>query len=477
MDSAPLERMMELIDEHQVPIDSVIVVRNGRIVFEEYRNGYDEISSHMLQSVTKSFTSTLIGIAMHQGYIESVDQLLLDFYPDRTPDNPDPRKGQITLEHLLTMSPGMDWHEIDFPYEDPRNSLGRMWLSDDVVQHVLDHPMVRDPGEAWSYNSGTSILLGDIVEVASGIDTVSFARRNLFDPLGFGPTYLAMTNDGHHYHTDGGLFMTPRDMARLGYLMLRDGVWEGQRLLPEGWVQQATTAQYETFPNHGYAYQWWTIEDTGIFYASGHYDQAIYVIPEADMVVVFTANVPDEAIHPLEGFLFRNILSACTDLPDGYLDRQYANYGFSFPYNYGFSYTEEPFPGTDGFSSQAGVVQFSHTGYPIELFTVMWNDAFTGMATGEILDATSSHLTEDPGLAVAWRESVEVAVGSRDIRVDILDLETEGFLLTASLGVWICDSSDQTFIISFVTNQTVELDDHTSRLAELLESFTCLEPE
>ncbi len=477
MDSAPLERMMELIDENQVPIDSVIVVRNGRIVFEEYRNGYDEISSHMLQSVTKSFTSTLIGIAMHQGSIESVDQLLLDFYPDRTPDNPDPRKGQITLEHLLTMSPGMDWHEIDYPYTDPRNSLGQMWLSDDVVQHVLDHPMIRDPGEAWSYNSGTSILLGDIVEVASGIDTVSFARWNLFDPLGFGSTYLAMTNDGHHYHTDGGLFMIPRDMARLGYLMLHDGVWEGERLLPEGWVQQATTAQYQAFPNHGYAYQWWTIEGTGIYYASGHYDQAIYVIPEADMVVVFTANVPDEAIHPLEGFLFRYILSACTDLPDGYLNRQYANYGFSFPYDYDFSYTEEPFPGTDGFSSRAGVVQFSYIGYPIELFTVMWNDAFAGMSSDGILEVTSSYLAEDPGLTVTPRESVRVAVGSRDIRADVLDVETEGLLLTASLAVWTCDSSDQSFVISFVTDHADELENLTSRFAELLGSFSCLEPE
>lgn len=477
MDSAPLDRMMELIDENQVPIDSVIVVRNGRIVFEEYRNGYDEVSSHMLQSVTKSFTSTLIGIAMHQGYLESVDQLLLDFYPDRTLDNPDPRKGQITLEHLLTMSPGMDWHEIDYPYEDPRNSLGQMWLSDDVVQHVLDHPMIRDPGEAWSYNSGTSILLGDIVEVASGIDTVSFARWNLFDPLGFGPTYLAMTNDGHHYHTDGGLYMTPRDMARLGYLMLHDGVWDGERLLPEGWVQQATTAQYQAYPGHGYAYQWWTIEDTDIFFASGHYDQAIYVIPTADMVVVFTADVPDEAIHPLEGFLFRYILGACTDLPEDYLDQQYADYGFTFDYDRDFSYTEEPFPGMDGFSSQAGVVQFSHIGYPVELFTVMWNDAFAGLTADETLTATAEMLTEDLGLTVEWRDSTEVSIGQGRIRLEVLDVETEGFYLTASFGVWICEPSEQTYIISLVTDRSVGMEGMTARLADLLESFSCQDSE
>jgi CubicO group peptidase (beta-lactamase class C family) len=286
-----------------------------------------------------------------------------------------------------------------------------------------------------------------------------------------------MTNDGHHYHTDGGLYMTPRDMARLGYLMLHDGVWEGERLLPEGWVDQATTAQFETGPNHGYAYQWWTIEDADIFYASGHYDQAIYVIPQADMVVVFTANVPDEAIHPLEGFLFRYILGACTDLPDDYLNRQYAAYGFSFPYNRDFFYREEPFPGTDGFSSQAGVVQFSYIGYPIELFTVMWNDALAGMTVDETRQAAAAFLSEDPGLTVTRRESTEMAVGDRDIRVDTFDVETEGFFLTAALGAWSCDSSEKTYVISFVSNYAAEIGDLTVRFAELLGSFSCIESE
>jgi CubicO group peptidase (beta-lactamase class C family) len=455
----------------------VLVIRHGYLVFEQYRNGYDEISSHHLQSVTKSFTSTLIGIALQQGFLESVDQRVLDFYPDRELENPDPRKEQITLEHLLTMSPGMDWIELQVPYTDPSNSLGRMWRSRDVIQHVLDHPMLRDPGEAWSYNSGTSILLGDIVEQASGIDTLVFARQFLFDPLGFGATYWQETNDGRHYHTDGGLFMTPRDMARLGYLMLHDGVWEGERLLPEGWVEQATTAQYESYPGHGYAYQWWTIEGTDIFYASGHYDQAIFIIPEADMVVVFTANVPDEAIHPLEGFLFRYILGSCTDLPEGLLQGEISDYGFSFEYGLDFVPGILPFPGTEAVTPQAGAIQFSFINYPIEIFTVMWYEAFKGMEPEEALATASELLQHQPGLNSTWKESAELQIEDQEIALEVLDVETEGIFFTAFIGVWTCENAEQPFVLTFVTDASGPVESQLVRLRELLGSFSCAPSE
>jgi CubicO group peptidase (beta-lactamase class C family) len=477
MNSALLEQMMHVIDENQVPIDSVVVVRHGHIVFEAYRNNYDEVSTHHLQSVTKSFTSTLIGIALQQGFIESVDQLLLDFYPERTIGNPDPRKDQITLEHLLTMSPGMDWHELDYPYTDPRNSLGQMWVSRDVIQHVLDHPMVREPGAAWSYNSGTSILLGDIVEQASGTDTVPFARQYLFDPLGFGATYLAKTPDGTHYHTDGGLYMIPRDMARLGYLMLHDGIWDGERILPEGWVEQATSNHYQAFSNHGYGYQWWTIEGTDIYYASGHYDQAIYVAPEADMVVVFTADVPDEAIHPLEGFLFHYILAACTDLPEGYIDNQYSGYGFSFDYGREYFVTHEPVPGTNELTEQSGTAQFSFINYPIEIFTVMWHDGFAGMDAEETLASASELLGGQSSISINWGERAELSMGDRTIPLQSVTGETEGFFFNALIGVWMCDASEQAFVFTFVSDATEPLEDLISRLGDLLESFSCLEGE
>jgi CubicO group peptidase (beta-lactamase class C family) len=199
MDPAQLDQMMEYIDEHNMAIDSIVVVRHGQIVFEQYRNGYHEKRKHHVQSVTKSFSSMLIGIAIQQGLIESVDQRMVDLFPDHTIANLDVRKQRITLENLLTMSDGMDWHELDYPYNHPENTLGQMWVSRDAVQHVLDRPMAREPGEAWAYNSGTSILLGGIIEQVSGREVLTFAREYLFDPIGIGDVLWTRTT-GRHYH-------------------------------------------------------------------------------------------------------------------------------------------------------------------------------------------------------------------------------------------------------------------------------------
>jgi CubicO group peptidase (beta-lactamase class C family) len=312
MDPARLNQMLAVIDRDKVAIDSVIVVRHGRIVLEKYRRGWSAYRKHMLQSVTKSFTSVLIGIAIQQGLIDNVDQRMVDFFPDRDIANLDARKQSITLEHLLTMSEGMDWHELDYPYDDPRNTLGQMWVSEDAVQHVLDRPMARDPGERWSYNSGTSIVLGGILEQVTGRSVNAFAREYLFDPIGIGDVFWALTTGGH-YHTDGGLYMTPRDMARLGYLMLKNGAWDGREIVSPEWVDQSTTAHYRTPWGMGYGYQWWTLPRSDVYSATGHYDQRIYVSPRYELVVVFTANIADEDPHPTEGWMSRYIIAACTD--------------------------------------------------------------------------------------------------------------------------------------------------------------------
>ncbi len=312
MDPARLNQMLAVIERDKVAIDSVIVIRHGYIVLEEYRRGWSMRRKHMIQSVTKSFTSVLIGIAMQQGLIESVDQRVVDFFPELEIANLDARKQRITLEHLLTMSDGMDWHELDYPYDDERNTLGQMWVSEDAVQHVLDRPMAREPGEQFSYNSGTSIVLGGILEQVTGSSPPAFAREYLFDPLGIGDVSWALTTGGH-YHTDGGLYMTPRDMARLGYLMLHNGLWEGEQLISPEWVAQSTTAHYYTPWGMGYGYQWWTLPRSQAYAATGHYDQRIYIDPERDLVAVFTANIADDDPHPTEDWFQRYIVGACTD--------------------------------------------------------------------------------------------------------------------------------------------------------------------
>jgi len=310
MDTALLESMMEAIERGQHAIHSVIVVRNGHIVWEEYLRGWRPHRPHEIQSCTKSVTSVLIGIAIRQGLIDSVDQRMVEFFPNHTIANLDERKGCITLEHLLTMSVGMDWHELDYPYDDPRNTLGQMWVSDDAVQYCLDRPMVNEPGESWAYNSCTSIILGGILEQVTGHSVNAWAREVLFDPIGIGDVFWALVAGGH-YHTDGGLFMRPRDMARLGYLMLMDGAWDGQPIVSPEWVEASTQALYRTPWGEGYGYQWWTLPRTDVFMATGHYDQRIYVSPEHNLVAVFTAHIEDEDPHPTENWVRQYVLAAC----------------------------------------------------------------------------------------------------------------------------------------------------------------------
>jgi CubicO group peptidase (beta-lactamase class C family) len=319
MDPALLEQMMALVDGGRqgsgLAYDAILIVRHGYIVFEEYRNGYGPERKHHLQSATKSVSSMLIGIALHEGFLEGVDQKLVDLFPDHDIANLDPRKQRLTLEHLLTMSDGMDWHELDYAYTDQRNTLGQMWTSRDAVQHVLDQPMAREPGERWAYNSGTSILLGGILEQATGRDVLAFAREYLFEPLGIQDVKWDKA-PGNHYHTDGGLYLTPRDMARFGYLALHGGTWDGKEIVSPEWVARSTETHYQASSGRGYGYQWWTL-DGGAFAAHGHYEQIIYVVPAADLVVVLTGDIPDDVLPPSDGLLYRYILAACTDLPPG----------------------------------------------------------------------------------------------------------------------------------------------------------------
>jgi CubicO group peptidase (beta-lactamase class C family) len=472
MDADKLNEMMEMIDGRGVAIDSVLVIRNGYIVFEQYRNGYEQMSSHHIQSVTKSFTSTLVGIAIKEGFLKDADQRVVDFFPERTIANLDSRKQNMTLEHLLTMSEGMDWHEVDLPYTHPDNSLGQMWKKDDVIQHVLDQAMVREPGEAWNYNSGTSILLGNIVEQASGQSVLSFARKYLFDPLGIGDLYWSKA-DGSHYHTDGGLYMMPRDMARLGYLMLNDGVWDGKQILPPDWVSTATTAHYQTHGTYRYGYQWWLLPQDGIYAATGHYGQAIYVIPEADLVVVFTANIADEAIHPEDGFLIRHILGACNDPPPELTQQTYANYGFTYDYGTEFSVRELPTSEMDEISQASGTVQFSYISYPIEILNVWWDEAVSGQDAEAILKQAFDSMSEDEQLAFLPGEAAKVWVDDKELQAQYFTLSTEGLSLSGMVGAWVCDQADRGYVLSYLTDAEFADSDLQDRFGQVFDSFTC----
>ena len=279
MDSELLVGMFDYIERENANVHSVLIIRNGYIVAEAYFHPYRLSTRHNIYSCTKSFTSALVGIAIDEGYIDGLDHRVLDFFPEYTIANDDPRKQAMTLEHLLTMTSGLDWPESSVSYSSSSNILMQMLWRRDWVQFVLDRPMVAEPGTTFNYNTGVSHLLSAIIGEATGTSTLSFARTHLFEPLGISSVSWRSDPDGITFG-GGGIWMTPRDMAKFGYLYLEGGVWDGQQVVPADWVEASVSAPH-------YGYQWWILRN-GAYAALGYRGQRIFVIPDLEMVVVFT---------------------------------------------------------------------------------------------------------------------------------------------------------------------------------------------
>ncbi|MFX0055645.1 MAG: serine hydrolase domain-containing protein [Promethearchaeota archaeon] len=314
MNGGLLTEMMERISEHNVLIDSILIVKNGYLVFEEYLSDvYDNESRHIIHSCTKSLTSALVGIALDEGYIDSTDDLLIDLLPNRTIANLDDQKQAITLEHLLTMTSGLEWDEWTEPYSSYLNSLNQVWAAPDSVQHILDLPMAYEPGEMWVYNSGGSHLLGAIVAEATETTLFAYAIENLFTPLGISSSdvFWPYDNQGRSWG-HGGVEMLPRDMAKFGYLYLNNGTWDGEQIVSAEWVQLSSATQITFNEYAGYGYQWWTYptDIVEVYSAEGYQGQYIFVIPSLDMVVVFTSNVAPYQTYPQSAILFDFIIPA-----------------------------------------------------------------------------------------------------------------------------------------------------------------------
>lgn len=312
MDSTQLNELLDYIADHYSrTIDSLIIARHGYIVFEEYPSGLSPDTLHVLHSVTKSFTSALIGIAIQKGFINNVNQKVVNFFPNRSIANLTTYKQDMTIEHLLTMTAGYEWNEWEYPYTDSRNGLIRAISSGDFVQHMLDLPMAYAPGSVWTYCTGASHLLSAIIEEVTNQTALAFAQENLFDPLGITDVYWQFDSQGIYY---GGsaLHLKPRDMAKFGLLYLNNGTCDGQQIIPIDWVLNSTSTIYHQFSDeyNGYGYQWWTWPSLGgVYYAAGLYQQKIIVVPEHDLVVVFTADIR-EGSDPEPAILYHFIIPA-----------------------------------------------------------------------------------------------------------------------------------------------------------------------
>jgi CubicO group peptidase (beta-lactamase class C family) len=282
--------LADLVDFGAVnAMDSLLVVRRGRIVVEAHYAPFQPGLKHVVNSVTKAVVGTLAGIAFKEGALGPLDQSVIDLFPERKMANVDANKKAMTLSTLLDSTSGLDWRE---PLSNaPPETLRQMEQSRDWVGFILDRPMARAPGLAFDYDSGTWHLLSAILAKKTGASSLDYAKQKLFTPLGIND--ISWRNDPQGITIGGyGLFMRPRDMAKIGYLYLRAGEWAGQQLLPASWVDKVNHASVDmrlgTTPNFRYANGWWAIADKRAYMAVGFLRQLIIVLPDADMVAVVT---------------------------------------------------------------------------------------------------------------------------------------------------------------------------------------------
>jgi CubicO group peptidase (beta-lactamase class C family) len=289
MDPGLLDEAGSIVATEMPDVTGLLVIRGGYVVYEQYfGDTYRRNNPVKIRSITKSVTGTLIGMAIAEGAIDGLDQTIGELIPDRIPSTADPGTPDITVGHLLTMTSGWQW-DIGTDYE-------RLIASGNWTAYSLNQPIVYEPGSFFAYNSGGSHLLSVILTNAAGRDTADYAQEKLFDPLGITrPTWQRSPQD----ETVGGfgLELTPRDLAKLGYLYLNDGVWDGQRLVPSSWVQEATSYK-STGDSTGYAaygYQWWVAEVGGnpSFFGLGFGGQYLYVVPALDVIAVIVAGFED----------------------------------------------------------------------------------------------------------------------------------------------------------------------------------------
>jgi len=285
-DSAIMAEGLRSIVKDGTKLHSLLVVSGGDVLLDAYFYPYDGSVVHDQASVTKSVMTTLIGIAADQGKLD-LDAPVLSFFPGRAVANRDARKERITVRHLTSNTAGMEC--IHHP-DEPTNRA--MHASPDWVQFALDLPMVAEPGTSFAYCSPGMHLLSAILQQATGMTTLEFARANLFEPLGirdvqWPPDPQGITN-GH-----GELYLRPHDMAKLGFLWLHDGQWDGQQIVSPEWVRAASQSQIGTGPEYAedYGYGMWIgrpDEELTYFAADGRGGQRILVIPSMDLIVVTT---------------------------------------------------------------------------------------------------------------------------------------------------------------------------------------------
>jgi len=304
MDAKQLAAMVAEIRAAKMPIDSVTVIRNGYLVLDQsfgrFATGslgepFASGSLHELQSATKSVTSMLLGIALHQdassGLTVNTPVWRLAAAADYVPTNLDPRKRAMTLKDLLTMQSGLAWKETGYAYKPGSgNDVIAMLATNNWTKYTVDRPMAAQPGTTFNYNTGGAHLVSGAVTLLTHKTAAAYAAQRLFAPLGI-QKYKWLTAPEGVSAGGFGLLLQPRDLVKLAFLYLHHGTWNGRQIVPAAWVEQSTTDQVAD-PLYEYGYLWWLDRADGYAFMAGLYGQLAAVIPDKNLAVVITAHIP-----------------------------------------------------------------------------------------------------------------------------------------------------------------------------------------
>ena len=314
VDPAALEKLTSAIRAWpELGVHAIVIERSGKLIYEQYFDGFDErwgeplgriamtaTTRHDLRSVTKSVVSALTGIALGEGAIKSLDQPLVEWFPE-FPELNTPERRRITLAHVLSMTSGLRWNE-EVPYTNPQNDEIRMTRDSNPLRYALSAPFAIDPGTDFNYNGGLTQVMAAVIERATKMPIEDYARRKLFEPLGI--TDVEWLGDlAGMPAAASGLRLRSRDLAKFGSLYLHGGRWNGKEVIPEDWVGRSTHRQFRFRPRtgtdasgeFGYGYFWWYNcfpTDRGLIEARtavGNGQQRIFVMPGLDMVVTVFA--------------------------------------------------------------------------------------------------------------------------------------------------------------------------------------------
>ncbi|MBN1967159.1 MAG: serine hydrolase [Anaerolineae bacterium] len=293
LDAARLAQALDHLAAHMPHLDGAVIVRHGYLVAERYRGEAGPETLHNVKSVTKSVLSALIGIALQTGDLAGLDDTLGDVWPAYFTSASDSRKRAIRVRDLLTMRSGLQWAEYG-------PTTVQMTASKDWVRFVLDQPVAHEPGQVFNYSTGDTQLLSGILHTITGMTALEYADLYLFGPLGI--TRRTWPADPQGITIGGAeLALSARDMAKFGYLVLNGGRWNGDAILPEAWVQESTTPHVQVdpprpdgCPSLAYGYLWWLRPQAGhrSALAVGFGGQYIYVVPDLDLVIALTGDIP-----------------------------------------------------------------------------------------------------------------------------------------------------------------------------------------